>query len=193
MTDKKQAGNKKSRSLAATILLVALAAVVVVLAVFLVQYKQKYNAAQEVEDEEWQKAYIEYSENYIAELDPDTDSSGYRYATVDVDGGNVPVLVIDTGTDDTGLILAYYSYSDRMVHSIGGTDDMIFTEMQYTPSENLVFCIGDDVYKVYRIQKGEWEQVDTEDLSAVDRTALTTFNPETDAYTYDLFLSNLAG
>ena len=97
----------------------------------------------------WQKAYA-------AAIRGEKDS-GFAYCFIDVDGNDIPELVVNTGFEAGGCQI--YTYSDGQAHVLQ-TNRLHFT---YLPGQNLL-CNAEGSMGYYydiisRIQDGQWETV----------------------------------
>ena len=97
----------------------------------------------------WQKAYA-------AAIRSEKDS-GFAYCLIDVDGNDIPEMVVNTGFEAGGCQI--YTYSDGQTHVLL-TNRLHFT---YLPGENLL-CNSEGSMGYYydiisRIQDGKWEIV----------------------------------
>ena len=97
----------------------------------------------------WQKAY--------AAAIRDGKNAGYTYCLIDVDGNDIPEMVVNTGFEAGGCQI--YTYSDGQAHALQ-TNRLYFT---YLPGQNLL-CNSEGNMGYYydiisRIQEGKWETV----------------------------------
>ena len=97
----------------------------------------------------WQKAYA-------AAIRGEKDA-GCTYCLIDVDGNDIPEMVVNTGFEAGGCLI--YTYSDGQAHVLP-TNRLHFT---YLPGQNLL-CNSEGSMGYYydiisRIQDGKWEIV----------------------------------
>ena len=97
----------------------------------------------------WQKAYAAAIRN--------EKDAGCTYCLIDVDGNDIPEMVVNTGFEAGGCLI--YTYSDGQAHVLP-TNRLHFT---YLPGQNLL-CNSEGSMGYYydiisRIQDGKWEIV----------------------------------